>query len=230
MTRAAHTTALAFSGLDEVAALLRRGGGRLSSARRLMLEALWAADGPVSAERLARGLDGLGVPVDVTSVYRNLEHLEELGVVRHVHVGHGPGLYALIRDGEKEFLACERCGRVTSLEPARLDAVRVLIEESFGYRAHFSHFPIMGVCDACTHSDDRHPKPRGTALSAEEHPHEHPHTHEHEHEDDLTHDHPHTEHDHEHTDHEHQHTHGDVIHSHPHVHEEGLEADHAHPH
>ena len=34
--------------------------------------------------------------VDLASVYRNLEQLEELGVVRHVHLGHGPGLYALV--------------------------------------------------------------------------------------------------------------------------------------
>ena len=45
--------------------------------------------------RVARRGAAAGPASDLASVYRNLEHLEELGVVRHVHFGHGPGLYAL---------------------------------------------------------------------------------------------------------------------------------------
>ena len=67
-------------------AALRARGLRLSSARRLLLQALYAADHPLSAEELAG--DG-----DLASAYRNLEVLEELGLVAHVHLGHGPGVY-----------------------------------------------------------------------------------------------------------------------------------------
>ena len=75
-----------------------------------MLEALFLADGPVSAEELAAGLGGQVPPSDLASVYRNLETLERHGVVRHVHLGHGPGRYALAGTGEREYLVCERCG------------------------------------------------------------------------------------------------------------------------
>ena len=61
-------------------------GLRLSTARRVLLHALFDSDRPLSAEELAG--DG-----DVASAYRNLEVLEGLGLVRHVHLGHGPGLY-----------------------------------------------------------------------------------------------------------------------------------------
>ena len=75
--------------------------------------------------------------------------LDALGVVRHVHLGHGPSLYLLVGAGEREFLLCERCGAVRSLEPRQLDPVRRAIEKRFGYRARFSHFPIVGLCQEC---------------------------------------------------------------------------------
>jgi Fur family transcriptional regulator, ferric uptake regulator len=131
-------------------AAIRARGLRLSAARRLVLEALFAADGPVSAEQVADGIGGRVPRSDLASVYRNLETLEELGLVRHVHLGHGPGLYALTRDGEREYLVCDRCGALRAVEPSALDGLRAEIESSFGFHARFTHFPIVGLCPDCS--------------------------------------------------------------------------------
>jgi Fur family transcriptional regulator, ferric uptake regulator len=149
MTESPLTSPLAFESVDDVAAAIRADGGRLSTARRLVLEELFAADGPVSAERIATQIARKGPTFEVSSVYRNLERLETMGVVRHVHLGHGPGLYSLVGGGAREYLVCERCGRVTSVEPKRLDAVRNQIRKRFGYEARFTHFPITGLCPDC---------------------------------------------------------------------------------
>src|SRR3712207_1173155 len=82
------------SDLDAALRTLRGRRLRFSSARRLVLEALYAAPGPVTAEQIASGLGGRLPSSDLASVYRNLETLEEVGLVRHVHLGHGPGRYA----------------------------------------------------------------------------------------------------------------------------------------
>lgn len=148
MTRTAHTTPRHFRDIDEVAEALRDDGGRFSATRRMVLEALFAAAEPLSAERIAQGAGG-GAAIDATTVYRILERLEELGVVRHVHMGHGPGLYALIPDGGREYLVCDACDRVTAVEPAALDAVRALVRETFAFEATFTHFPMVGLCAEC---------------------------------------------------------------------------------
>ena len=57
-----------------------------------MLETLYAHDEPLTAEQVARRIGG-EAGGDVASVYRNLETLERLGLVRHFHLGHSPGLY-----------------------------------------------------------------------------------------------------------------------------------------
>lgn len=221
---------LACTNLAEAIAALRGRGLRLSSSRRLVLEALFAADGPVSAEHIARRLS-----LDLSSVYRNLETFERHGLTRHVHLGHSPGLYVLHGQDEREYLYCELCGGVRALLPEELDPVRESIRKRFGYAARFTHFAIVGTCPRCA----RRPRRKDVARHAtegddapmdERHEHEHPHSHTHEHEDGTVHEHPHIEHDHEHVEHEHEHSHGDYVHSHPHAHEHGLEDLHEHGH
>ena len=132
---------------------LRARGMRISSARRLVLEALYAADAPISAEQIADGLAGRLPRSDLASVYRNLETLEQVGLVRHCHLGHGPGLYMPAGAREREYLVCDSCNAVTAVEPSEMEAVRKLIHERFGYEARFSHFPILGLCADCAREE-----------------------------------------------------------------------------
>jgi Fur family ferric uptake transcriptional regulator len=135
--------------LDEAIEAIRKRGLRLTASRRLVLEALLKAREPISAEEIADGLGGRMTQSDIASVYRNLETLGELGLVRHFHAGHGPGRYVLEGNGEREYIACESCGALQSVDPARLDGVRDEIRELSGFEARFSHFPIVGLCARC---------------------------------------------------------------------------------
>ena len=145
MTLTHHAPPARAPSLASALGLLRSRGLRISTARRLTLEALYTAAEPISAEALAARLPG----ADLASVYRNLDVLEELGLVRHVHLGHGPGLYSLAAPEDLEFATCERCGVFEAVDPVRLDAARALIERELGYRARFTHFPLVGLCGTC---------------------------------------------------------------------------------
>lgn len=110
------------------------------------MQVLFDADSPMSVEQLA----GKSVPaLDVPSTYRTLERLEQVGLVRHVHLGHGPGLYELASESEREYAWCESCGKAASVTPDRLDEARAVIEQSIGYRPRFGHFPLVGLCADC---------------------------------------------------------------------------------
>ena len=145
MTEAPQAAPRAFADLEDVLRLMRDAGHRVSAPARGVLQALFDAEGPIPAQAIV----DRGGAVELASVYRNLERLEALGIVRHVHLGHSPGLYMLVGSGEREFLTCERCGRVESVDPAELDAVREIVRERFGYEARFGHFPIVGLCADC---------------------------------------------------------------------------------
>jgi len=145
MTVSPNVPPLAVDDVVQAAQALRDSGLRLSTPRRLVLEALFAADGPVAASDLARELE-----IDESSVYRNLEVLEHHGLIRHVHLGHSAGLYTRVGEREVEYLYCERCAKVTTVAPARLDPLRERIKQDFGFTARFAHFPIVGLCDECS--------------------------------------------------------------------------------
>jgi Fur family transcriptional regulator, ferric uptake regulator len=166
VTVAPHTDAVSFDSLDDAVAELRRRGLRLSTARRLVLEALYAAEGPVSALRLSELLG-----IDPTSVYRNLEALERHGLVRHIHLGHGPGLYVLRSCEEREYLYCERCAKVTPVAPRELDPVRRRLRERFGYEVRFTHFALVGLCTACAENRRRPERAPGAAREGAAHQH-----------------------------------------------------------
>ncbi len=195
MTIAAQTPPLRFDTIEQAIDAVRRRGMRLSTARRLVLEALFAAEGPVSASHLAHALS-----IDESSVYRNLDVLERHGLIRHVHLGHGPGLYVLVGRHEVEYLYCERCAKVTVVPPEQLDSTRRQIREQFGHHARFTHFAIVGLCQQCAQrpgSQRNQDDPRSGAArltGGADHGHQAP------------------------GGHEHLHSHGDHVHSHPHAH------------
>src|SRR5919202_727395 len=110
MTDPHETRALAPVSVPAAITTLRVRGLRVSAARRLVLEALFAAEEPVTAEAIAAGLDGRLPSSDLASVYRNLDTLEQIGLVSHFHVAHGAGRYALAARDRVGYVACERCG------------------------------------------------------------------------------------------------------------------------
>lgn len=165
MTVSTITNSSVVESAEAALRLVRSRGFRVTVARRLVLEALFSATRPLSAEELAAGADGLVPESDLASVYRNLELLEELGLVRHVHLGHGPGLYELARTAPREYLICERCGDMQAVPASALDGVREAVERIFGVEPRFTHFPLVGLCRECRAttystpegSDDAHP-------------------------------------------------------------------------
>lgn len=201
MTVAAQTPPLLFDTIEQAIDAVRQGGMRLSTARRLVLEALFATEGPVSAVHLAHTLK-----IDESSVYRNLEVLERHGLIRHVHLGHGPGLYVLVGRHEVEYLYCERCAKVTAVTPEQLDPLRQQIKQQFGYQARFTHFAIVGLCEPCA------AQPDDDSRIDEAHAHHHDPGPAHPHEPPSS--------------HEHLHSHGDHVHSHPHGHGTGADPHH----
>jgi Fur family ferric uptake transcriptional regulator len=77
----------------------------------LLLRSLFASPRHRTAENLAAEMQVEDPAVHISTVYRNLEELERLGVVTHVHLGPGPATYHLAQ-ATHSHLVCEECGTV----------------------------------------------------------------------------------------------------------------------
>ena len=135
--------------LDAALAKVRSHGLRASSARRVLLTALMAAERPITAEAIARGLDGRVPRSDVASIYRNLDTLEQIGLVHHVNSGHGAALYMLAREDGAGYAFCSRCGELRAAGSEAMAAVRAAVRAAVGWDASFADVPIVGICPDC---------------------------------------------------------------------------------
>jgi Fur family ferric uptake transcriptional regulator len=89
--------------------------------------------------------------INRSTVYRTLDVLEELGLVRHGHVDDGAARYHLAADTHHLHLICHRCGHTIDVTDLAIgDAFAQSLQNHFGFRADLTHFPISGLCRACS--------------------------------------------------------------------------------
>lgn len=130
---------------DEALERVRAGGGRLTTARRALLEDLYRRGDRVTVEELAERHPD----IDVATVYRSLSQFEEVGVVEHVHLGHGPASYRWA--GERSIAAvCQACGFVTDIPTEELADLSARLESQYGVRLELGHFALSVRCPACS--------------------------------------------------------------------------------
>lgn len=128
-------------------------GGRRTRTRQAIVEVVVGQGGHITADEIAERVKARHPRVNLSTVYRTLETLEELDVVDHVHLGHGRALYHLTERGH-QHLYCERCERVESLPIERLHPLREMLEDGYGFRLDERHFALVGRCARCRAAED----------------------------------------------------------------------------
>jgi Fur family transcriptional regulator, ferric uptake regulator len=130
-------------------AALRSKGYRLTPQRQLVLQAV---------ERLTHGtpdevcaeVQRTASGVNISTVYRTLELLEELGLVTHTHLGHGaPTYHAVSEDAGHLHLVCRDCGRVIETPVKVADSMVEALSEQYGFETDVTHVALFGRCASC---------------------------------------------------------------------------------
>ena len=134
---------------EPILARLRAQGGRVTTSRRAILETFLSVGGHVTAESLTARVQVTQPDVHESTVYRFLDELEKLGVVDHVHLGHGPAVYHLASDTH-HHLACDRCGAVVEVPEEVFAGLRTQLLDDFGFSLAPRHFAVTGRCRACS--------------------------------------------------------------------------------
>ncbi len=131
---------------------LRTAGQRYTTNRRVLVEVLGAADGPLTIPEVLERGRGLAQ----SSAYRNLVVLENTGVVERVVTNDEYTRYELTEDltGHHHHLICSLCGEVSDVVipdalEAELDAVAARIGADSRYSIDEHRFDIIGRCAAC---------------------------------------------------------------------------------
>jgi Fur family transcriptional regulator, ferric uptake regulator len=137
---------------------LKERGLRMTPQRQLILDAVAAAHGHISVDQVYQQVIRQFPDVNVTTVYRTLEVLEELGLVRHTHFHDGVAQYQRTDEAPHHHLVCTVCDADTELDLAILEPLAEELQRRYGFKADLAHTAIVGVCGACqAHPPARQP-------------------------------------------------------------------------
>ena len=87
--------------------------------------------------------------VNVSTVYRTLELLEQLGLVTHTHLGHGAPRYHLAAEAQHVHLVCRDCEKVIQVDPAAVSGLVTALDADFGFETDVGHLTVFGHCADC---------------------------------------------------------------------------------
>ncbi|MEU6800482.1 Fur family transcriptional regulator [Streptomyces neyagawaensis] len=128
---------------------LRQRGYRLTPQRQLVLEAVDTLEHATPDDILAE-VRKTASGVNISTVYRTLELLEELGLVSHAHLGHGAPTYHLADRHHHIHLVCRDCTTVIEADVSVAAEFTDKLRETFGFDTDMKHFAIFGRCADCS--------------------------------------------------------------------------------
>ncbi|HSJ57877.1 MAG TPA: transcriptional repressor [Anaerolineae bacterium] len=128
---------------------LRSAGVRVTPQRRLVLDILATADGHLDANdiyELGRRHDQ---SLSLSTVYRTLAVLKEIGLVRELHLDCEQHHYELDGKDEHSHLVCQVCGRVIEVESTAFARVAQTVAQMYGFEVTDAQVELAGYCDRC---------------------------------------------------------------------------------
>lgn len=147
-SREARASQPAASADPPLRAELRAKGYRMTPQRQLVLEAVGQI-GHATPEQVLAAVQATAAGVNVSTVYRALSLLEELGLVRHTHLAHGASTFSLTSEGEHVHLVCRRCGGVQELPADKIDDLAARLLQEHRFVLDVGHAALFGTCAAC---------------------------------------------------------------------------------
>ncbi|MDO9395196.1 MAG: Fur family transcriptional regulator [Herbiconiux sp.] len=128
---------------------LRAKGYRLTPQRELILGAIEEL-GHATPDEVLVHVQAQVSSVNASPVYRTLEVLEDLGLVRHAHLSDRAPTYHSVTGHEHFHLKCRGCGKVTSVDVGVARALTERLETELGFVADVGHLTVFGLCQECS--------------------------------------------------------------------------------
>jgi Fur family ferric uptake transcriptional regulator len=131
------------SAARSLAARLRERGLRMTPQRERVMAAVTTLE-HATPDQVAEAVP----EVDLTTVYRTLETLEQIGLLAHTHLGHGAASYRLA-DDDHIHVVCHHCASVVDAPAGLAERLAEQLKEERGFLLDKSHFTVFGTCANC---------------------------------------------------------------------------------
>lgn len=145
MTQHAHDHPTSTEGWQST---LRARGYRLTPQRELVLAAVERL-GHATPDEVLSAVREESQAVNVSTVYRTLELLEELGLVRHAHITDRAATYHSAAAPAHVHLVCRKCQGITEVAPELIEPLAEALSDRYDFTTDVGHLTIFGTCGRC---------------------------------------------------------------------------------
>ena len=129
---------------------LRKRGNRITNAREVVCNILeTSGHRHFTVEELHLTALKKDKSIDLATVYRTLELLEDLDLIEHSHQVHGSGLYFVKDVHSNIHVVCESCRKIEDIDEQTSNEIKKLISKNSDFRELTNHFIYSGYCKKC---------------------------------------------------------------------------------
>lgn len=128
---------------------LRGSGRRLTGQRRLLLELLQQHGGHLDARELYRLAQERDPRLNLSTVYRTLGLLRDLGLVDEQRLGEDHHHYELRTSAAHYHLVCQSCGSVVEFTSPLVEQLKEAVGRELDYTITAAQIDLLGACAAC---------------------------------------------------------------------------------
>lgn len=129
--------------------VLQAKGYRVTPQRIMVVDALHSAKRHISAEQIFERLRKKYPYANISTVYRTLDLLKELGLAAEISIGDGIVRYHASENSRHHHLVCTKCGKMFDLPEAELVPLEKSLGKNHAFKADIHHLAIFGLCSGC---------------------------------------------------------------------------------
>jgi Fur family ferric uptake transcriptional regulator len=137
--------------------MLRKRGYRLTPQRFMILSVIQEAEEHLSIDQITERVQERNPYVSLSTIYRTLELLRELGLVRENHLPGEQPHYEAAEGKAHHHLVCRNCRAIIHLDNALLGNLNEQLQEQYHFHNLTLDLVASGYCDACWKIIQREP-------------------------------------------------------------------------
>lgn len=131
--------------------LLRKRGYRLTPQRFMIMSVIQEAQEHLSVEQIAERVQQRNPYVSLSTIYRTLELLRELGLVREHRLPGEQPHYEIAGGKSHHHLVCRGCRVVLHLDEQLLGDLHEKLQEEYHFHGLTLDLMATGYCQSCWH-------------------------------------------------------------------------------
>ncbi len=134
---------------DDILQTLRAEGKRITPQRNLLLDVIRHSDGHLDADQIHHLAQQKDPRISLSTVYRNLNLLKEMGLISRLHLDEEHHHYELKDAPEHYHLVCSRCGRVVEFDSSLVERLATEVSSEKGFAIERVRIDLTGLCHQC---------------------------------------------------------------------------------